>query len=435
MRNPIAYGYTHMIYEMTFKLAPYLELPYIGYAQNFNRRLKTHVFDAFEALVAGDPEDSSLINHAQIIAMETELNSIRNQIISLDSSISSQDIQDLTDLRYWWSNAGKYKDKVVVFIVNEVIKKHFNVRAIEYHKSLDNAKASEKANTLALIHTIGGRSVTGTITPYGLNMRMGGSGGGGKQYPILDILLLAALGFTNNKITEIITKVYGINFDPSTLGRKIGPIEDIYSLVLKPIFLDLLSYREDNTKTTFSLKEIGKVLKRAPDFVRTKVSKWFEGLSVPELKYTLNTGIDLDNIKTYLSSVQRVVRSHSQQTWIDWIISTTKAQLASKSGISVNLLDSKIFIHQLATYLFSNNKIYYLDTLKGKLRIDRGIELLRTGTDPKSIMEDTFQVEFKSISQLKSFYESLFSTQSRISFSSIIITYSSLSGYYLGKYK
>ena len=58
----------------------------------------------------------------------------------------------------------------------------------------------------------------------------------------------------------------------------------------------------------------------------------------------------------------------------------------------------------------------------------------------KDIMENTFQVQFQSIVQLKLFYEILFSgidksSSGRAFFDDIIYSYSSLPGYYLGKYK
>ena len=69
--------------------------------------------------------------------------------------------------------------------------------------------------------------------------------------------------------------------------------------------------------------------------------------------------------------------------------------------------------------------------------MDRAKELLRRGVDPRDIMENTFQVQFQTNAQLKSFYEPFFSAKGRyrVSFNDVIVLYSSLSGYYLGKYK
>ncbi len=114
--------------------------------------------------------------------------------------------------------------------------------------------------------------------------------------------------------------------------------------------------------------------------------------------------------------------------------------MSSRAGVSENSLNSKLFIHQLATYILGENHIYLFSTLKALLRVDMTVELLRWGKDPRDIMENTFQVQFESNVQLKLFYETLLrATNDRnyesLSFDDIIISYSSLSGYYLGKYK
>ncbi|KKM14453.1 hypothetical protein LCGC14_1705950 [marine sediment metagenome] len=445
MLNPIMHGYSHMVYKMTFKLAPYLELPYIGYAQNFKERLKTHISKSLEQKSRNLV--STHIDKAHLIAIERELEVIAREIIRLDISVSLRDIQDLKDLQNWIYNNPKDKTYLLEFIVDEVIKKHFTVKAIEFHKSLDSVRVGEKAKTLALRHTIGGRTVTGTIFPNGLNMREGGGGGGlTKTYPILDILLLASLGFKNIKIAEILTKVYKSKFTDSTISRKIGKVEEIQALALRPLFFELFSYRDATTKSGFSMKRIAEILRHNAQYFSQKVSDWFYGLDHFELKYLIDTGLDLGEMSEHLGSVKRSVRYHTQQTWIDWLITSPThfglsgiKYVASHARVSENSLNSKIFIHQLATYILGENRIYVFSTLKAQLRVDRTVELLRWGKDPRDIMENTFQIQFESNIQLKLFYETLFraidQNHEPLSFDDIIYSYSSLPGYYLGKYK
>lgn len=195
------------------------------------------------------------------------------------------------------------------------------------------------------------------------------------------------------------------------------------------------------------MEQIADALHRSSRYLSSKLSDWFDGLDSYELKYLIDTGVELSDMSSYQNSVERSIRYHSQQTWIDWIITSPThyglpgiKYVASSARVSENSLNSNLFIHRLATYLLGDIHIYDFNLLKFRLRIDRTVELLRRGKDPKNIMEDNFQVQFQSNVQLKSFYETLFSaidphSTERVPFEDIIYRYSSLPGYYLGKYK
>lgn len=188
-------------------------------------------------------------------------------------------------------------------------------------------------------------------------------------------------------------------------------------------------------------------MQRSVRFVQDNIAGYFEDLTPTELKNLIDSGVELSDINNYVSSIRREIRYHTQQSWIDWIITSPTKQrglsaikyIASKARVSISSLSSKVFLHQLASYLVGDTRISEIYRLKKQLRVNRAKELLRRGEDPRDIMENTFQVQFQSDAQLKLFYESLFyrepSIRGKASFDDIIYSYSSLPGYYLGKYK
>ena len=438
-QNPQRYGYTDMVYVLICKLTPYLDLPYIGYASNFDQRLRTHIQNALKLNLRN--QVTRYIDKAILLALEREFSSIQRQIFLVDSSIRALDMENLDNLQNWLhNNRGPKATAIITSLIDTVLKKHFIVKDLEYHKSTEGALASEKAKTLSFHHKINGKDVYGTIFPNGLNMRAGGASGKKLDfdYPILDIYALVSLGFKPKEIREILERVYKRSFSDTTFINRVGDFGALQDLILKPVILELVQYRSSQKKYGFNLKDIAKAVQRNMDYVSYSLKEWMNGLTFSDLKILIDSGVDIDKVNDYVSTARRVLRYYSQQIWIDWLVGPTEVRsIAMEAQVSESMLRSKTFINQLASYLLGHDtRIYSIDTLRKNLKRDKTIESLRRGEDPRHIMEDIFQTPYESTAQLRVFYESLFSTRrTKWTFNQIILTYSKFSGSYLGMYQ
>lgn len=442
-KNPLKYGYKYVLYKLESKLIPYLNLPYIGYTKNFNRRIKNHIDDTLnskiKSIMTGE-EISRYLMKATCLALEMELNSIQTEIQQIEPQIDEDNIQDLQAISNWLDfNRGSWKSqKLYNFIIEKVIKKHFKITKLELHKERYAALSHEYDLTQNYIHYIKDKKIKGTLWPNGLNMVSGGSGGSKLEVelPIFDYIALVSLGVKHEKIIKILNSSYKYNYASSTFSERIsqefGSSQELQELVLKPVVESLI---KDNEK--FNLKDIAVSIDMDSKTLNYKIQEWFEGNKFGDLRALVEANIiDWENLKIYNAKIQRILKGYSVEQWKSWLISSKskmkKEELANQLGVSWAWLYSKKFVKPLSRILLGK-ELDSLKLIKTELRKRVTKELLNQGKDPKDIMEDKFTVSFKSSSQMRAFYERIFSDE-YVSFDNLMNTYSTNSEHFLKKY-
>lgn len=442
-KNPLKYGYKYVLYKLESKLTPYLNLPYIGYTKSFNRRIKNHIDDTLNSKIKSiktGEEISRYLMKATCLALEMELNLIQTEIQRIEPQVDEYNIQDLQAISNWLDfNRGSWKSqKLYNFIIEEVIKKHFKITKLEVHKERYTALSHEYDLTQNYIHYIKDKKVKGTIWPNGLNMVSGGSGGSKLEVelPICDYVALVSLGVKHEKIIKILNSSYKYNHASSTFSERIsqefGSSQELQELVLKPVVESLI---KDDEK--FNLKDIAVSIDMDSKTLNYKIQEWFEGNKFGDLRALVEANIlDWENLKIYNAKIQRILKGYSVEQWKSWLISSKstmkKEELANQLGVSWAWLYSKKFVKPLSRILLGK-ELDSLKLIKTELRKRITKELFNQGKDPKDIMEDKFTVSFKSSSQMRAFYERIFSDE-YISFDNLMNTYSTNSEHFLKKY-
>ncbi|MFX1281877.1 MAG: hypothetical protein ACFFA3_21180 [Promethearchaeota archaeon] len=437
--HPTSYGYKYVVYIIKSRLKPYLDLPYIGYHKGgFYERLRTHIRDTLNSNF--NDSVSRYIEKSILLALGKELIPIQGFILKMDLRISYNEIDNLKKIYSWLLNNKGSKNRssnaLYSFLIEDVLKKHFQVKDLEYHKKRTNALASESDKTINYKHKIKGNYVNGTIWPNGLNMVRGGSGGSNLDYdlPLLDYVSLVSLGYKHEEICKILSKVYNRAIKSSTMStlisREFNSFELLQSRVLKPVIEDLIKSNKN-----FNFRDIATSVRMDPSTLDNKLKFWFDGNGFNNLKAAVNAGfLDWSKISEFNADVQKGLRGFKKSEWNEWLTkASTKTELediANHFGITKDWLISKKFCKKLS-YPLIGEEIGLIGELRRKLRQKKVIESLSLAEDPKEVMENYFEIRYKSPSQMARFYENLFKT--KLSFEDIIRKYSSNPDKYLAK--
>ncbi|MFW9882210.1 MAG: hypothetical protein ACFFG0_54805 [Candidatus Thorarchaeota archaeon] len=439
-KHPTSYGFKYVVYLLKSRLEPYLDLPYIGYHKgSLYERLRTHIRDTLSSNF--NENITRYIEKSLLLAMEKELTSIQEFILKIDSRVSYNEVNNLKSIYSWLLNnkgsKNRNSNKLYSFLIEEVLKKHFTVMDLEYHKKRSKALASESNKTINYKHKIRGKDVEGTIWPNGLNMVQGGGGGTELDYnlPLLDYVALVSLGFKHEEICKTLSKVYKRPIKSSTMStiisQEFGSFEILQSRVLKPVIENLI---KDNKN--FEFRDIASSVRMDPKTLDSKLKIWFDGNGFNNLKVAVNSGyLDWSKISEFNAEVQRVLRGFTKTEWKKWLIKASKdtklEDIAKHFGITKNWLLSKKFCNKLSTALVGE-EIKLIGVLRRKLRQKKVIESLSLGEDPSEVLEYYFEIRYISPSQMISFYEKLF--EGELSFEDIICKYSNNPDIYLDKY-
>lgn len=435
-KKPHKYAYKYIVYLLECKLAPYLELPYIGFTGDLKKRLRGHISETLESNL--NDKVTRYIERVILLSLRKEFTLIQAEIVRIDPRAN---INDLKAICGWLqSKLGTYHSKqLYTFLVEKVLKKHFQVIKLELHKNRQRALNSEKSKTHNFVHNSGGKKVIGTIWPNGLNMIAGGSGGKKLDYdlPVFDYLALVSLGFKHEEIIKALTQIYKKNFASSTFSTEISRVfssyEELQEIVLKPVVEKLIKDSED-----FLFRDIAASVRLDTTTLNSKLHKWFEGKRFIDLKALIKVGLlDWSKIQDYNIELIKTLKGYSKDEWTQWLITASRnitlKDIAKKAGFSIHYLTSKKFAKPLSRILIAED-IGKLGVLRKELRRKTTIELLKKGFDPKDLLENKFKIKYRSPSQLRLFFNTLFSDVG-INFYDLINMYSNNPEHFLGKYR
>ncbi|MFX1375980.1 MAG: hypothetical protein ACFFA0_09230 [Promethearchaeota archaeon] len=438
-KHPASYGFKYVVYLLKSRLEPYLDLLYIGYHKgNLYERLRTHIRDALTNNFNDDV--SRYVEMSILSALQKELIPIRNFIVNIDSIVIPNDIDNLKSVFSWLMNNKGSKNRksntLYSFIIEEVLKKHFQIKDLEYHKKRSKALASESNKTINYKHKIKDQGVNGSIWPNGLNMVRGGGGGTELNYnlPLFDYVALVSLGFKHEEICKILSKVYKRSVKSSTMSTLISQEFDSFEIlqgrVLKPVVEDFIK-----DKKNLNFRDIATSVRMDPKTLDSKLKAWFDGNGFNNLKAAVNAGfLDWSKISEFNAEIQKGLRGFSKSEWKEWFIKASKdtklENIANHFGITKNWLISKKFCKKLSIALIGE-EIGLIGELRRKLRQKKVIESLSLGEDTRQVMENYFGIRYKSPSQMAIFYGKLF--KGKLSFEDIIRKFSSHPDKYLAK--
>lgn len=440
-KHPTSYGFKYVVYLLKSRLEPYLDLPYIGYHKgSFHERLRSHIRDALSSNFNGNV--TRYIEKSVLLALVKELTEIQEFVKKIDFSVSYNDVDNLKSIFSWLMNnkgsKNRNSNKLYSFLIEDVLRKHFKVKDLEYHKKRANALASESNKTINYKHKIKGQEVKGSIWPNGLNMVRGGGGGTELDYilPLTDYVALVSLGLKHEEICKTLSKVYKRSIKSSTMStlisQEFNSFEILQERVLKPVVEDLV---KDNKN--FNFRDIAASVRMDPTTLNRKLKEWFDGHGFNNLKAAVNAGfLDWSKIFEFNAELQKGLRGFSRLEWKEWLIKASAKinleDIANHFGITKNWLISKKFCKKLSSALIGE-EIGLIGVLRRKLRQKKVIESLSLGEDPKDVIEKYFEIRYKSPSQMAKFYEKLF--KGKLSFEDIIRKYSRRPDMFLDKYK
>ncbi|NVM38403.1 MAG: hypothetical protein HWN81_22600 [Candidatus Lokiarchaeota archaeon] len=215
-RNRDLLGFTSIIYQYKCKLKAFDGMSYFGYTDNFDRRLEEHTIEAIE------PRRTGRAGYVSV----TKLHNAIREIFRQDPYYREFLLQggSFTDIYYELENMkgiGQFKSEMN-YIINDIIKKYFELFKVEMTKGSTTTRARENYCTINYQNSDG--IVNGTVgtVEFGLNDLVGGAGGGEDiPLPNIDIAAILTLAISYNNIHEIITKEYDIIIGLNTFKDKI----------------------------------------------------------------------------------------------------------------------------------------------------------------------------------------------------------------------
>ncbi len=283
------YGYKYLIYLLIPKTGIYHGLPYIGYTHSLKRRIRNHILDSMK--IEYNPGNLRYIIEAFRIVVNSELNSILDELVKHDPEVF---IENLSDLYNWLvSNKGtKIAEIVYSFIRDGVIHNYFELNVIEFHRNRATALSREKFLSKNYKHKVNDIEKEGTIWPNGLNMVEGGGGGSQIDYtlPIEDYIGFVSVGMKHEAIISLLREIYHCNYPSSIFSEYIskyfGSFANLQKEVLKPV-VELMIKDNHN----FTLYEIASAVGYDDKTMGLKIKDWFDGSGFKDLKLLMNAGV------------------------------------------------------------------------------------------------------------------------------------------------
>ncbi|MFX1445218.1 MAG: hypothetical protein ACFFHV_17530 [Promethearchaeota archaeon] len=447
IENPIKYGFEFFLYRWDwkdsttiFKGVPLIDLPYIGFTCDFTSRIELEVESAIRN--CANNSLTRFFDQAIIIALTNETERIIREINNIDREADlDPTIADIDTIVYWYISTKYWEaQKVLEFIISdEVIGKYFNIYIIEAHSSKSKALASEEHLIEFLNHKVNNKDVSGTIFPYGLNMKKGGHNRG-IHINWLDMLALASLGLWLKDIANILSCVINRNINDAYLSRRLPKtffksFKKLQKIALSPVIWELIKEIDD-----LSMDDLRKILPYEYHGIKVRLIEWFGGPLI-NIQQFLKAGFyDLALIKNSFKNQLTIFRGYAPNTVMTWITQQdmTVLKIAEKYGIALDTMRKQI-VPQISEF-FTGQKMTY-PKLKKYLRKEESTRFLQEGVMPEDILTNIFHLTVYTTDKrylkrymVRDFFEEFFN-DSNLTFREIIEKYSSIPEKIIDNYK
>lgn len=409
--NPAKYGFNYFVYrwdwkgfEITIKYRGEVQslgdLPYIGYTMNYKTRPIGAIQDALENYARG--RLSRLHERAIIKSIKAEIEQIIRKINSIDKGADlDPKISNIDSVYYWLeSHKGDWRAiKVLDFILSDVILNYFDICVFEAHDTKKSALDSEAYLTLNLQHELGGKPVSGTIWPLGLNMRKGGGKSRGdvsEVFDILDVIALASLGLREVTIADVLTQVLGVHISSQAVSHKIIGTEftsfkELQEHALKPVINSLIKKALKIEQGDLIIKEMHKLFDFQETYFYNRIREWF-GVDFLTLNVLQRAHADWDTINHVSRQQLKIFRGYSPNQVKTWFIQADIRPSFIQDKLGIAKTQFKRIVKNLISPFFTGQKMNSLE-LTRFLRKEVCIELLKDGVAPEVILNYYFHFQ------------------------------------------
>jgi hypothetical protein len=441
LANPIKYGFKYYVYKWEWKSSKSIifsfegvsvsmeKLPYVGFTENFERRMEEEIFDPLRHYSEGRltrPHEKVVI-----AILNCHIYEIVDEIHKIDKSVTfDQHTSDLEDVYFWIkSHYGRGK-RILKFILEDIIKDYYEIYISEIHDNALSALKSEKKLSLEWHHN----GLEGTVWPNGLNKVSGGIGlkTGAKEFVIshiLDVIALTSLGLLEVSIAELLTKTYKLKVNHEViyqviLGTEFKSFDGLQNAILKPIVWKMIT-----DSAMFTIDQLRGVFPFDYLYLDTRLNKWF-GHSLLKLRQLIRAGcLDWHAIDSFTEEQIKVFRGKSPSKIKEILLKSKRPTVELSKAIGLSKVYTSI-MYKISQFFIGQDM--FAQDLQRNLRMNEAITLLKGGVIPHVILNSHFNLQiwktkggktYLDKTKLRYYYEQYLFRDTGLTFEKIVKKY------------